>query len=505
MKKRIMLTVLSLMLVFLPIIFFGCDKKDSIEKISNSLNSYAITASLDDKNKTVSATEVVEIKNNKDFCFDCVFFHLHPNAFKEGNTQNFAVSELQEQKAFDGEKSYGGIEILSVKENSKEQSFSVEGVDEHILKVNTQNLAKKGDKTSIEISFLLTLPKVNHRFGYGEHSINLGNWFPILCVFDEKEWNTEGYLPVGDPFYSEVANYKISFSYDEEFVMCSTGNVISENEQNGIKTSELEAKAVRDFAVVFSKEYKTVEEQTNSALVKYYYYDDENPELHLKTAVDAINTFSELFYQYPYKTLIVCKTNFLHGGMEYPMLVYVSDQITNDSEYNNVIVHEIAHQWWYSLVGNNQLKFGFIDEGLAEFSTALFYEKNEGYFLTKDEVIGNALSSYLLYCDVFKEVYGNLNTQMNRDIKTFNSETEYVYLTYVKGLLMFDGLCDVMGEKKMIKCLKGLCEDYAFKEITPEEMIDCFEKHSHRHLRSYITSWLDGTVVLEELNGESVV
>ncbi len=501
MKKNIFLAFFSLLIVFLPLTFFGCSNEENIGKISKNLNSYEITATLDEKNKTVSATEIVEMKNKDNYCFDCVFFHLHPNAFKEGNTQNFAVSSVQEERAFDGEKSYGKIDVLTVKENGKEQEFSVEGEDEHLLKVKTQNLAKKGDKTRIEISFSLTLPKVNHRFGYGEHTINLGNWFPILCVFDGGEWNLDGYLPTGDPFFSKVANYKVNFSYDENFLMCSTGNMVEEKTQNGVKTTTYEAKAVRDFAVVFSKEYDVIEEETQTAKVKYYYYDDETPEIHLKTAVDAINTFSELFGAYPYESLTVCKTNFLHGGMEYPTLVYVSDQITNESEYQNVIVHEIAHQWWYSLVGNNQLKYGFIDEGLAEFSTALFYEKNEGYFLTKDEVIGNALSSYLLYCDVFKEVYGNLNTQMNRDIKTFNSETEYVYLTYVKGLLMFDGVCDAIGEKKMLKCLKGLCEDYAFKEITPEEMISCFEKHSHRHLRSFITSWLDGTVVLEELNG----
>ena len=187
--------------------------------------------------------------------------------------------------------------------------------------------------------------------------------------------------------------------------------------------------------------------------------------------------------------------------MEYPNLVYISDKITNESEYNNVIVHEIAHQWWYSLVGNDEKKYGFIDEGLAEFSTAVFYELNDDYELKKADVIGNALSSYLLYADVYKEVYGSFNASMNRPISAFNTETEYVYLTYVKGLLMFDSICDAIGEKKMFKCLKGLFDDFCFKEVTPQELIECFEKHSHRKLKSFITSWIDGTVVLEELSG----
>ena len=493
--------LLFLAIMLFPLMFFGCSENPNINELSKNLNSYNIVATLDEENKTISATEEVEIKNNSDEKLDFVCFHLHPNAFKENRKKNFAVSLSQEERAYDGEKSYGSIEILKVLENGEEREFFIEGEDEHIMKANTQNLAKKGAKTTLSIQFFVSLPKVNHRLGYGERFINLGNWYPILCVYEDGEWDTDGYLPTGDPFYSKMANYSVTLSYGDDLTLCSTGNLVSESEQNGIKTSTYNALCVRDFAMVLSQDFEKIEQNVSGVDVRYFYYDDETPETHLKTAVDALNTFNELFGKYPYSVLNVVKTGFLHGGMEYPMLVYVSDQISNENEYNNVIVHEIAHQWWYSLVGNDEKKYGFIDEGLAEYSTALFYEMNDGYKLTKEEVIGNALSSYLLYVDVYKDVYGNFDASMNRPISAFNTETEYVYLTYVKGVLMFDSICDAIGEKKMIKSLKGLFEDYCYSEVTPGEMIDCFEKHSHRKLKSFIVSWLDGSVVLEELGG----
>ena len=491
---------LFLALVFVPIMFFGCSSKDIIAKASENCDCYKITASLNVEQKTLQATEEFFWTNKTPDSLDSLLFHLHPNAFKEEAKTNYAVSKTQENRAYNGEKDYGGITINSVYMGENSLNFEILGEDEHLLSVKLNKAILPQKMANISINFSLDIPKVNHRFGYGNHTINLGNFYPILSVYENGEWNKQGYISSGDPFYSKVANYEVSLSYDENYMLKSTGALQKESAQNGQKTSVYSALAVRDFAMVLSKDFKEISQQVDKTTVTYCYYEDENPEAHLKTAVDSLNTFNELFGSYPYNTLCVVKTNFLHGGMEYPNLVYVSDQITTENEYNNVIIHEIVHQWWYGLVGNNELKYGFIDEGLAEYSTALFYEMNEGYETTKEEVIGNALSSYMLFCDVYKEVYGELNSQMNRDIQTFNTETEYIYLTYVKGLLMFDSIENTIGKNKMLKCLKGMVKDYAFCEITPNQMIECFEKYSGRNLQSFIISWLDGTVILEQLS-----
>ena len=73
------------------------------------------------------------------------------------------------------------------------------------------------------------------------------------------------------------------------------------------------------------------------------------------------------------------QTDFSEGGMEYGALVYISLDVTDQLQYQGVIVHEIAHQWWYGLVGNNQILTAWIDEGLAEYCTAVFFETHPQY------------------------------------------------------------------------------------------------------------------------------
>ena len=140
-----------------------------------------------------------------------------------------------------------------------------------------------------------------------------------------------------------------------------------------------------------------ISEKINDTTISYYYFDDKNPEQSLKASVDSIKTFSNLYGLYPYKTLSVCESDFIYGGMEYPNLVFISTSQENYEDYIYTIVHEIAHQWWYNLVGNNEYEYGFLDEGLTEYSTYLFYDENKEYNMNTREMIKNTTNSYLLF------------------------------------------------------------------------------------------------------------
>ena len=192
------------------------------------------------------------------------------------------------------------------------------------------------------------------------------------------------------------------------------------------------------------------------------------------------------------------EANFVHGGMEYPGIVLISDNLMDYETYQNVVIHELCHQWWYGVVGNNQYKFGFLDEGLTDYTTALFYDAHSKYGLTKEKIFTNATNGYTNFCKVYKDVKDNFSTTMLKPLNEFETENEYVYLTYTKGMLMFSGLEDLIGEKRLTKCLRAYFEEYKFKEATPQDLINCLSKNSHRNLQSYINSWLNGDVVLGE-------
>ena len=215
----------------------------------------------------------------------------------------------------------------------------------------------------------------------------------------------------------------------------------------------------------------------------------------MQVGVDALKTFNRLFGEYPYKTLSIVKTNFVHGGMEYPNLVYISDE-TEGADFQNVIVHEIAHQWWYSVVGSNAFKYPWLDEGLTEYSTVLFYQENLDYGINAEDIIKNSNNSYVTFIDLYEEVLGTVDTSMTRSLNEYSTEPEYVYITYVKGLLLFDNLCELVGRNKFVESLQQYYLNNAFKNVTPLTFIKNLEKVCNRELESYINTWLNGKVVI---------
>ena len=186
--------------------------------------------------------------------------------------------------------------------------------------------------------------------------------------------------------------------------------------------------------------------------------------------------------------------------MEYPNLVFISDSVENQSDYINVIVHEIAHQWWYGIVGNNEYNYGWLDEGLTEYSTLLFYEENPEYNVDTKELIKTTTNSYVTFVEVYEKVFGSVDSSMNRKLNEYNNESEYVYISYVKGMLIFDSLREILGRDKFYKGLQVYFEDNKFKIATPDNLIAAFEKASHTSLKDFFSSWIDGKVTIMQIN-----
>jgi aminopeptidase N len=180
--------------------------------------------------------------------------------------------------------------------------------------------------------------------------------------------------------------------------------------------------------------------------------------------------------------------------MEYPCLTMISDAIS-DNQITETIVHENAHQWWYGLVGNNQTAYSWMDEGLAQFSTLLFFENYKDYNLDTKLMISSAMTSYKLYYNVYNQLLGEVNTSMNRNLNEYLSEYEYINIAYNKSLLMFDNLRSGIGDKKFFKAIQSYFETYKYSLAAPENLIGCFEK-SGANSNEYFNSWIDGKVLI---------
>lgn len=494
-KQKIFLILICLMVTCSSAIFVGCANDNFVAKFSKNISEYNMEISLDEVNHKASVSQSVSYINNTDTSLSNVCFHLYPNSFKQG-VSNKPVSVLYESKAYPNGASFGQIDITSVSVDGNSAQTTLEGTDKTILNVALPSEIYPSDRVNINFEYTLVLPNINHRFGYGDSTINLGNFYPIACVFENGAFSKQEYHYNGDPFYSDLANYKVKVNFFESFTLASSGNVIDSTTHEHTKTVTVEAKAVRDFAMVLSQKFSTKSAQVGDTTINYYYYNDTQPEKSLQTAVDSLNTFNSLIGTYPYKTLAVVESNFVHGGMEFPNLVLISDALEKYEDYQNTIIHEIAHQWWYGLVGNNEYDYGWLDEGLTEYTTALFYEKNPSYNLSYDEIITNANSSYCLFVEVYTDIFGEVDTTMTRALNQYKTEPEYIYISYVKGVLLFDSLRSVLGDKAFFKGLKKYFNSFKGTNVTPSDMIASFEKSSLRNLESFFDSYLNGKVVV---------
>ncbi len=491
----------SLTIIFCAISVFafsGCSKNE-VDKISKNLTVYSISAELNAENMTVSGSQSVDYFNETGTELSYLCFHLYPRAFREGAMLK-PYTILTAATCFPNGISYGDIQISAVRVNGENSAFEHIGEDEDILKVNFNFGLANGKRVKIDIDFNLSLPNSTHRLGYYQTNINLGNFYPVACKFEGGKFDLTPYYSTGDPFYSDIANFNVSFTYPSKYTLCSTGS-ITVGESNNKKVATINAKAVRDFAMCLSDNAGLVSTKAGNTTIYYMgYKDDQDLNKQLSLSKAAVEYFGKVFGAYPYSTLSVVKTPFIYGGMEYPNIVFISDAIDDEDEYLKVVVHEIAHQWWYGVVGNNEAREAWLDESLTEYSAALFFANNTGYGISYKDLVDTALSSYLLYVDVISAIKGDVNTKMNLAVNEYQNDYEYSYMVYVKGVIMFDALRNVVGEDKLISGFKKYYQQNKFKNATKDDFFAAFKSACHKDLDGFFDGYLNGTTIITKLS-----
>ena len=388
-------------------------------------------------------------------------FCLYPNAYRKDSKILPISSENQTIAYFSGE-SYGQIDINKVLVNEEIISYEINGKDSNILTINRG--VNKGEKVSVVIDFTTTLAKVNHRTGYGNNTINLCNFYPILLARDNGSFYECEYYPYGDPFYSENASYKASITLPSTYVVASSLSPTGVEIFDYTTKYSYKQNNVKDIAFILSNKFEVAKDTINNISVYYYYYNDSSPQNSLKTIKQAVEYFSKTYANYPYNEFVVCQSNFIYGGMEYPCLVYVDDNLSG-SELYYTIVHETAHQWWYGLVGTNQTTSGYIDEGLTEYLTVDFFDNYKEYGINKEQTILKTDSAYKTALASLVNSGISIPKSMDRKLESYSCELEYVSVNYYKSLVMFSEIEKCVGEKSFKRFLQSLQKKYKYQNI----------------------------------------
>jgi len=474
--KKLFIFILCALTV-LPIC--SCAKKIASDK-------YNIEITYNEDN-TLDGVMEFTFNNRYDNAFTYLEFEIYANAYRE-NAKYSPVSTQYVSKAYPNGISYGNINVGSCKCGESDLSFEITGEDENILKVALLQAVYPGESVTVKVIYGITLANVMHRLGYTDKTVNLAEFYPVLCAVENGNYYECVYSSSGDPFYTATADYSVKLNVPGRYTVAATGTAKSCAAGDNT-VFEFTADNVRDFAIILSDKFNIAKKTCGGISVNYYYLSDETPETTLNEAVEMLEWYQSKFGEYVYPVYNIAQTDFVYAGMEYPCLVYISDKLTG-KDLIYTLAHETAHQWWYGMVGCNEYEEAYIDEGLAEYSSYLFFDEHDKYNIDSEAIISSALSGYKSYYDVYKAISGEVNTVMNRKLTDFAGEIEYLNIAYNKSLLMFDGYETAAGRAKAYKALNKFYTRNLYGIAGYDDIVSSFG------LGEYFSAYVEGKVLL---------
>jgi aminopeptidase N len=272
---------------------------------------------------------------------------------------------------------------------------------------------------------------------------------------------------------------------------------------------DIKAYSVRDFAFVASDMFKVEETMVNGTLIRSYAASSNKAKKVLEFSTEAIKIFNRKYGKYPYPTCSVVQSD-IGGGMEYPNLVMIESNEYGNITFSNllasyyfgkpkgslefVVVHELAHQWWYGIVGNDEYREAWIDEPLTQYATLEYYRQRYG-----PEEFSRLYNRYIkLGVNMFLLSGAGEEKPLNRSLDQFPHDDYYV-LIYNKGTMMYKDLNDQLGDEKFDKLLRTLFEKYKFKVVSGEKFIELTSEIAGKDMAEFYRNWLETNYIGDEL------
>ncbi|MFE6177161.1 M1 family metallopeptidase [Streptomyces sp. NPDC056464] len=228
-----------------------------------------------------------------------------------------------------------------------------------------------GERATVSFDVSLTVPGRNDRFGREGAFRFLGNALPVLAVHDAKGWHLDPYVPTGESFYTLASDFRVALDHPTRLKVPATGRTRTLPGGPGRSITLSVAHRVRDFAWAAGPFRTAVETSPGGVRVRSYWAPDTSAtgvRLTRQDGVLAVDRFGGEFGRYPYGEIDLVMTSEFGGDMEYPGLV-----LLGTTDEGSAVVHEIAHQWWYGIVGNDEYGAPWLDESFAQYANARFY------------------------------------------------------------------------------------------------------------------------------------
>ncbi len=450
-----------------------------IQKLTD-LPAYQITAEIDFENHSFSGQMELGYVNTESVPLDSLFFRLFPN----------------------GDSSYGNgsltVQQVEVDDTPAETSLSL---SDSVLEVKLPGPVQPGELRNLSMSFDGIVPLDyggQDTAGYGIYNFSqnvmaLSGWFPILAVYDENGWNLDPVSGIGDSVYSDMASFSVQLNLPEGIVLVSTGVTTDQQaDGGGLVQYTLDSGPVRDFFVILSPDFQVTSQNIGATQVNSYYLpgNEAGGEQVLAVGSDSLRIYNQQFGLYPYVDLDLVDAPMRNAsGVEFPGIVLIGDSLYPDFSKPDLAVtaaHEVAHQWWYNLVGNDVIDNPWMDEALTTYSSSLYYEFTQGP--------GAAQGLFSYYENRYQQAVDagsdDQVTQSETYFESLNDPRRYGAIVYAKGALFFQALRQEIGDEAFFSALANYFNEYKFKIARPEDLLNAFEQAAGRPLDDFYQVWL---------------
>jgi hypothetical protein len=395
---------------------------------------------------------------------------------------------------------YGGeLLVNSALVNGEPVSSEVFLSDRTAVRLRLREPLGRDDRVVVELEFTGTHPanfgassRVYGVFNYvpAEQVLTLANWYPLLAPWRDGSWDVDAVIGIGDAVVSQTALFEVSITAPAGWQVVATGSQVLEESLNGQTRRKFVSGPVRDFTISASPNFVLREARAGDVQVRHWGLPDGEERWNeaLQSAVDALSLFAERYGPYPYAELdVVAVPLQLAAGVEYPGVVLMAtSQYRENAEspflLGIVVSHEVAHQWWYAVVGNDVLSDPWLDESLATFSSLLYQQVYQPRYYP---------GTLRFYQNRVSELEAEANsTEINQPLSAFqNRPGEYSPVVYTKGALFFVELRERLGDEAFFEGMQSYYGENRYEIALPAELLSAFETGCSCQLHDFYAEW----------------
>lgn len=383
--------------------------------------------------------------------------------------------------------------VLAVEANLSANSFLLETLfidgatpsytlDGHRMTVTLPQSLAPGNTVNLSMRYKLAIPPkyFDHPYGYLGYQINLTEWYPFVVPYDGG-WILHDPWAFGEHLVYDSADFEVNLKVPDEGISVAAS---APAEENG-EWTRYRLYGARTFVFSASDRFLMSESAVGSVKIRSYYFAGHEGagEGMLNAAVQAVGLFDVKIAPYPYDSLSVIETE-SPDGQEYDGLVFLSSDFydqyggSNRSNMVSIGVHEIAHNWWFGLVGNDQALDPWLDETMAVYSERIFYEFTN--------------PAYGDWWWNFRVNYFNPSGWVDTSIYESGNFRTYTNAAYLTGAYFLEDLRVRMGDRDFYRFLKDYAARYSYKRVTGADFFAVARENTNANIDDLIGAYFKG-------------